>query len=65
MLEWQRVAFSLDFHFMSLTLMQVEVFGSKRGNNYKSVCAQYNLKRRKKLDPSRRKKRKYICVPAA
>lgn len=57
--------FSLDFHFMSLTFMEVKVFGSTRGNNYKSICAQCNLKRKKKSDPSRRNKRKYIFVPAA
>lgn len=45
--------------------MEVKVFGSTRGNNYKSICAQCNLKRKKKSDPSRRNKRKYIFVPAA
>lgn len=55
----------LDFHLMSLTSMEVKVFGSKRGSNYKSICAQCNLKRKQKLESSKRNKRKYIFVPAA
>lgn len=45
--------------------MEVKVFGSKRGSNYKSICAQCNLKRKQKSESSKRNKRKYIFVPAA
>lgn len=56
-----RLFFSLDFHIMSLTFMDVKAFRSKR-DNYKSTYTQHKLKRKKKSYPTRRK---HIFVLAA